>query len=96
MIDPGIGFGKRLSDNIDILARLEELKRFGLPVVVGASRKSFIEKLHPVGSRPDERIGGSIAAVVTAVNNGASIVRVHDVLQTVVALKLNQAVKEAQ
>jgi dihydropteroate synthase len=88
VIDPGIGFGKRLSDNLDILARLGEFTRLGVPVMVGASRKSFIEMLNPVDSSPDDRLGGSIAAMLVAVSNGANIVRVHDVGQTVTALKL--------
>jgi dihydropteroate synthase len=94
ILDPGIGFGKRLHDNLDILARLAEFTRFGRPVMVGASRKSFIEKLNPVGSEADERIGGSIAAVIIAVTHGASIVRVHDVVQTVTALRLLRETEE--
>jgi dihydropteroate synthase len=96
ILDPGIGFGKRLSDNLEILARLGELTRFGLPLMTGASRKSFIGILNPTEDKADERLGGSIAAAVIAVANGADIVRVHDVVQTVSALKLLQAVKEVQ
>ena len=96
ILDPGIGFGKRLSDNLEILARLGELARFGLPLLTGASRKSFIGMLSPTEGKADERLGGSIAAAVIAVANGADIVRVHDVAQTVSALKLLQAVKEVQ
>ena len=96
ILDPGIGFGKRLSDNLEIIARLGELKRFSLPLLVGASRKSFIEMVYPSGRAPDQRLGGSIAAMVAAVSNGADIVRVHDVHQTVEALKVVRAVKEAR
>jgi len=96
ILDPGIGFGKRLSDNLDIIARLGELKHFSLPLLVGTSRKSFIEMLHPTGKAPEKRLGGSIAAMVAAVSNGADIVRVHDVPQTVEALKIVQAVKRAR
>lgn len=92
ILDPGIGFGKRLNDNLDILSRLSEFDHFGLPVLIGVSRKSFIEMLHSTGGRPDERIGGSIAAAVVALANGAAIFRVHDVGATVQALKVAQAV----
>ncbi|HWR82825.1 MAG TPA: dihydropteroate synthase [Candidatus Deferrimicrobium sp.] len=93
ILDPGIGFGKRLSDNIDILRGLRRFKQFSLPVLVGPSRKSFIGMLHPVGTAADRRLGGSIAAAVTAVLNGADIVRVHDVAETVEALKVIEAVR---
>ncbi len=93
ILDPGIGFGKRLVDNLDIFARLDELATFGLPLLVGASRKRFIEMLHPTGEPPHTRLGGSIAAAVMAVLNGADIVRVHDVAETVEALKVVQAIR---
>jgi dihydropteroate synthase len=94
IIDPGIGFGKRLSDNLDILADLREFRSFGLPVMIGASRKRFIGMLHHTGSPADHRLGGSIATAVTAVINGADIVRVHDIAETVEALKVVQAIRE--
>ena len=93
ILDPGIGFGKRLSDNLEILARLERFRRFGLPLMVGASRKSFIGMLSSSGDIPQTRLGGSIAAAVAAVMNGADIVRVHDVAQTVEALRVTQAIR---
>ena len=93
ILDPGIGFGKRLADNIDILANLRRFTRFGLPVLLGASRKSFIGMLHPSNTGADARLGGSLAAAVTGVLNGAAIVRVHDVGPTVEALKVVQAVR---
>ncbi|UCC45240.1 MAG: dihydropteroate synthase [Candidatus Zixiibacteriota bacterium] len=96
ILDPGIGFGKRLSDNLEILARLEEFRRFGLPLLIGASRKSFIGMLHPDGGEAAERLGGSIAAAVMAVQNGADMVRVHDVAQTVEALKVARAIGESR
>ena len=65
MLDPGIGFGKTPEQSITCLARLAELKRFGLPLLVGASRKRFIDAVSP--SEPSERLGGSIAAHLTAV-----------------------------
>jgi dihydropteroate synthase len=94
LLDPGIGFGKRVSDNIEILTRLREFRQFGLPVMVGASRKSFIAKLHPVGTPPEKRIGGSLAAAVVAALNGADIIRVHDVGETAEALKVVAAIRE--
>jgi len=94
IIDPGIGFGKRLSDNIEILVKIGKFRELNLPVLVGVSRKSFIGMLHPSGNLPDQRMGGSIAATVAAILNGADIVRVHDVAETVEALKVIQALKE--
>lgn len=84
MVDPGIGFGKTLEHNLEILARLGEFKALGKPVVIGVSRKSFIGKI--TRAPAEERVGGSIAAALVAAKNGASIVRVHDVRETVDAL----------
>jgi len=75
------------------LARLAEFKRFGLPLMVGASRKRFINTVTP--STPAERIGGSIAAHLLAVQKGAAIVRVHDVAETVQALRVRAAIEGA-
>jgi len=93
VLDPGIGFGKTPEQSITCLARLAELKRFGLPLLVGASRKRFINTVTP--SAPDERIGGSIAAHVLAVQKGAVIVRAHDVAETVQALRVAAAIEGA-
>ena len=86
MVDPGIGFGKTLHHNLEIIARLGELRSLGKPVVIGVSRKAFIGKL--TGLPPGERLEGSLAAAVLAVRNGADVVRVHDVAETVRALKV--------
>ena len=94
IIDPGIGFGKRLVDNLDILRNLAAFKSLGAPLLVGASRKGFIGALNPQSRPAAERIGGSIAAAVTAVINGADIIRVHDVAPTVEALKVIQAIRK--
>lgn len=91
VLDPGIGFGKRLEDNLRLLRELKWFGKFGLPLLVGASRKSFIGALAGTTS-PAERLGGSIAAAVVAVENGAQIVRVHDVAETVEALKVIRAI----
>lgn len=77
IIDPGIGFGKRLEHNLEILKRLEELKEMGCPILVGLSRKSFIGQI--TGLPADDRLEGTLAAVAVSVMNGANIVRVHDV-----------------
>ncbi len=91
VLDPGIGFGKTPDQSILVLARLSELKRFELPLLVGASRKRFIDSV--VAAPPDRRIGGSIAAHVLAALDGAAIVRAHDVRETVQALRVAEAIR---
>ena len=93
VLDPGIGFGKTQVQSILVLARLDELKTFGLPLLVGASRKRFIDHISP--SPPDRRIGGSLAAHLAAVAAGARIIRAHDVAETVQALKVAAAIADA-
>ena len=92
IIDPGIGFGKLLDHNLQILSSLGEFNELGCPVMVGASRKSFIGRLHLSKGSADARLGGSVAAALCALQNGADIVRVHDVGQTVEAIKVNEAI----
>ncbi len=94
VLDPGIGFGKTPEQSIACIARLAEFKRFGLPLLVGASRKRFINAVTP--SAPDQRLGGSIASHLEAVKNGAAIVRVHDVAETVQALRVAAAIGAAR
>jgi dihydropteroate synthase len=77
IIDPGIGFGKTLEHNLEILKRLKDFKILGKPILVGTSRKSFIGKILNV--QPQERIFGTVASCVLACANGANIVRTHDV-----------------
>lgn len=77
IIDPGIGFGKRLMDNFEILRRLKEFQGLRRPILIGPSRKSFIGKV--LEASPDQRLEGTIAAVAIGIQNGAHIVRVHDV-----------------
>src|SRR6185312_294652 len=91
VLDPGIGFGKTQEQSMIALARLGELQAFGLPVLVGASRKRFISTVVP--SEPEERLGGSIAAHLIAVKAGARIIRTHDVAETVQALRVAQAIE---
>ena len=93
ILDPGIGFGKRLEDNLDILRRLEEFRMFDCPLLLGASRKSFISMITRDRHDPMARIGGSIASAIIAVCNGAHIVRVHDVAATVEAIKVTAAIR---
>ena len=92
ILDPGIGFGKRLDDNLAILAGLAKFSEFGLPILVGASRKSFIGQVHVAGQSASGRLGGSIAAALIAVEHGANVVRVHDVAETVEALRIRSAI----
>jgi dihydropteroate synthase len=88
-LDPGIGFGKTLEHNLELIARLDEIVAIGRPVVFGASRKSFLGKL--TGRLVDERLAGTIAANIIAQERGARIFRVHDVAPTVDALKVAAA-----
>jgi dihydropteroate synthase len=92
VLDPGIGFGKTPEQSITMIARLSELRSFGCPLLMGLSRKRFIDFVSP--SKPDQRIGGSIAGNVMAVLGGADIVRVHDVAETVQALRLLTAIRK--
>lgn len=89
-LDPGVGFGKTVEHNVDILARLPIYATFGCPIVIGVSRKSFIARLSR-GEPPQERIAGSLAAALFAVGRGAHILRVHDVAQTRQALSVWRA-----
>jgi dihydropteroate synthase len=89
-LDPGIGFGKTLEHNLELLRRLGELRELGRPLVIGTSRKSFIGKVD--GSDVEERIGGSIATSVLAAAEGADVLRVHDVAEMAQALAVTNAV----
>jgi dihydropteroate synthase len=92
VLDPGIGFGKTPEQSVTVLARLEELATFGLPLLVGASRKRFINSIVP--SEPHQRLGGSIAAHLLAAQGGARIIRTHDVSETVQALRVAAAIRD--
>lgn len=94
LLDPGIGFGKNLSHNLSLLAHLEELTALGRPVLVGVSRKAFIEQVlgRPVG----ERLLGTAAAVAVAVLKGARVLRVHDVGQMRDVMEMVEAIREAR
>ena len=90
MIDPGVGFGKRLSDNLALHRHLSDLRNLGKPILFGPSRKSFIGKL--TGREPGDRISGSLASVAIAVLGGAHVLRVHDVKETKEAICVAAAV----
>ena len=94
LLDPGFGFGKNLSHNYELLARLGEFHHFGLPLLVGMSRKSMVGQLLNVG--PTERLNGSLACAVIAAMQGAQIIRVHDVKETVEALRVVEATLAAK
>jgi dihydropteroate synthase len=89
-LDPGIGFGKTLEHNLELLRRLGELRELGRPLVIGTSRKSFLGKID--GSEVDDRIGGTIASTVFAAAEGADVLRVHDVAETAQAMKMAAAI----
>jgi len=88
-VDPGIGFGKSMEHNLALLRGLPDLAALGHPVVIGVSRKSFIGKLG--AGEPGERLPGSLAAATLAVARGAQVVRAHDVLETVRAMRVADA-----
>jgi dihydropteroate synthase len=96
ILDPGIGFGKRLEDNLAIIKNLYELKSLGCPLMLGASRKSFISMVTGSKGDADKRIGGSLAALFVALRNGCDIVRVHDVGETIESIKVLKALEEAK
>jgi dihydropteroate synthase len=91
VLDPGVGFGKTPEQSIAVIARLDRLTKFGLPVLVGASRKRFIHWVAP--APPERRLGGSIAAHILAVENGAALIRTHDVAETVQAMRIMAAIR---
>jgi dihydropteroate synthase len=91
-LDPGIGFGKTPEQSMTVISRLDRFGTFGLPLLVGASRKRFISSVSP--SEPQQRLGGSIAAHLIAAKAGARIIRTHDVYETVQALRVATAIWE--
>ncbi len=94
LVDPGFGFGKMVSQNLEILRRLEELKILGKPILLGMSRKSTIGKV--LGDvPPDERLFGTVATTVIGIMNGADIIRVHDVKENAQAAKMTDAIVRA-
>ena len=96
-IDPGLGFGKSPEGNLLLLRHLASLRSLGFPVAVGASRKAFVRRFSGVGdgAAAADRLPGSLAAVAAAVQAGASLVRVHDVADTVRFLRMSRAIGRA-
>ncbi len=94
VLDPGIGFGKTPEQSIIAVAQLHRFKHFGLPILIALSRKRFIASIVP--SEPHQRLSGSIAAHVIAVQAGAAMVRTHDVAETLQALRVAEAIWSAQ
>ena len=96
VLDPGIGFGKTLEQNLSLLQRQSELLSLGYPLMAGWSRKGTLGKLTAIQGKapePKDRVGASVAAALIAVQNGASVVRVHDVKETVQALRVWRSLK---
>jgi dihydropteroate synthase len=96
VLDPGIGFGKTVAQNLSLLTRQSDLLSLGLPLLAGWSRKGTLGKLSArqgVVPEAQQRVGASVAAALLAVQNGASVVRVHDVQETVQALRVLAATK---
>jgi len=92
MIDPGLGFGKTVGHNLEIIKRLKDFKILGFPILIGPSRKSFIGKI--LNLEPKERIFGTVSASVLAVKNGANMIRAHDVKELKQALKIADAINK--
>jgi dihydropteroate synthase len=90
LVDPGFGFGKTLAHNLALLARLAELRALGAPILVGLSRKTMIGQV--TGRRVADRLTGSVAAALIAVQHGAQVLRVHDVAATRDAVAVLRAV----
>ena len=95
-LDPGIGFGKNLTHNLTLLAHLDQIMALGFPVLLGVSRKRFVQALDPTATEPTDRLGGSLAAALAGARAGVDVIRVHDVRQTVQALKVWQAIEAAR
>ena len=94
MIDPGLGFGKTVGHNLEIIKRLKEFKILGFPILIGPSRKSFIGKI--LNLEPKERIFGTVPACVSALGNGANMVRVHDVKEVKQAITIGEAIRKTK
>ena len=90
LLDPGIGFGKSIDHNLQLLAALRSFKKLGRPLVLGVSRKSFLAKI--AGAGPEERLPAALACACLAAESGVEIFRVHDVAETLQALRMTEAI----
>ncbi len=95
-LDPGIGFGKTLAHNLALLAALDRMVALGFPVLLGASRKGMIRKVDPTAVEAMDRLGGSLAIALAGMRAGCAMARVHDVRETVQALKVARAIDSAR
>lgn len=95
MLDPGIGFGKTLDHNLTLMAALEHFTALDFPILFGASRKRFIAAIDDSASKATDRLGGSLAAALHAARAGCALIRVHDVRESVQALKVQAAISGA-
>ncbi|MHB8529416.1 MAG: dihydropteroate synthase [Caulobacteraceae bacterium] len=94
-LDPGIGFGKTAAHNLALLAGLDRIVAIGFPVLLGVSRKGFIRAIDPSARSSEDRLGGSLAAILAGARSGVSAVRVHDVAATIQALSVAAAIEKA-
>jgi len=94
IVDPGIGFGKKLEHNLEILRRIDEFKRLGYPILIGASRKSMIGML--LNLPPEERLNGTLAITAYCVLHNVEFIRVHDVKENVEVVKIIEAIKNGE
>jgi len=88
ILDVGIGFGKRLEDNINLIKNLQQFQKFGTPILIGASRKSMIDMITPTPI--EDRLAGTLAIHLKAIENGASIIRCHDVSEHIQAIEVHK------
>ena len=95
-LDPGIGFGKTLAHNLALLANLGQLRALGFPLLLGVSRKAFIRAVDPTAQEGTDRLGGSLACAIAGAEAGCAAIRVHDVRETVQALRVWAAVRDAR
>ena len=91
IVDPGIGFGKRVIDNYELIKRLNEFKGIGLPILIGLSKKSFLG--NALGLEVNDRVEASLIAETLAIKNGARIIRTHDVKKAILASKINDFIE---
>lgn len=93
ILDPGIGFGKTPEQNLALIREIRRLRPFGLPVLVGLSRKSFIARIASGSTGPDERLAGSLAGALYCAREGVDLLRVHDVAETRQAIEIDRAIR---